>query len=383
MSISRCKKTRQSGFTLIELLVVIAIIGVLVGLLLPAVQQAREAARRSACVNKLKQMGLAVLNYESTNKKLPAAFRTQEMFALQGSPTQTGNNSNHRWGFIPLLLPYMEQLSLHQNLIEDISSNGARPWSFQARNTELAELLCPSEQNGSRMSGAGQSFGRTSYRINRGDLRVHNDWRYPEFPRGPGAAGWTGWNASKKDQNISLKDITDGTSYTIMLGEARIGDNSGNSKAGGWGLLASMGKVNAVPADCEALIGAGGKYSATVTNTAPNQQPGTRWADGHMGFTQFFTLAAPNKPRCASAHETWQINNASSYHPGGAVMSHVDGSVKFYSDNIDDGDSAVGQKMSRDPQIGWHQNTGYRGLSQRGVIGALGSMNGGEVDTGQ
>lgn len=383
MSISQYKKTGRSGFTLIELLVVIAIIGVLVGLLLPAVQQAREAARRSACVNKLKQMGLAVLNYESTTKKLPAAFRTQETFALQGLPTKTGNNQNHRWGFIPLLLPYLEQLSLHQNLIEDISSNGAKPWTAQARFTELTELLCPSEQNGSLMSGAGKSFGRTSYRINRGDLRIHNDWRYPEFPRGPGAAGWTGWNASKKDQNITFKDITDGTSYTIMLGEVRIGDDSGDSRLGGWGLEAGMGKIDARPADCEALIGVGGKYSATVTNNSPNQQPGTRWADGHMGFTQFFTLAAPNKPRCSSNHETWQINNASSYHPGGAVMSHVDGSVKFYSDNIDDGDSAVGQTKSTNPQLGWHQNTGYSGLSQRGVIGALGSMNGGEVDTGQ
>ena len=140
--------------------------------------------------------------------------------------------------------------------------------------------------------------------------------------------------------------------------------------------------MNAVPADCEALIGAGGNYSATETRTAPNQEPGTRWADGHMGFTQFFTLAAPNKPRCASAHETGKSITQVVTIPK-AVMSHVDGSVKFYNDNIDDGDSAVGQKMSRDPQIGWHQNTGYRGLSQRGVIGALGSMNGGEVDTGQ
>ena len=102
MLISQLKKTGRSGFTLIELLVVIAIIGVLVGLLLPAVQQAREAARRSACTNKLKQMGLACLNYESTTKRLPAATRSQEMFAIHGN-----GNSSDRWSFIVHILPFI------------------------------------------------------------------------------------------------------------------------------------------------------------------------------------------------------------------------------------------------------------------------------------
>ena len=116
MLISQHKKTGRSGFTLIELLVVIAIIGVLVGLLLPAVQQAREAARRSACTNKLKQMGLACLNYESTTKRLPAATRSQEMFAIHGN-----GNSSDRWSFIVHILPFIEQLPLHQNLIQKIT----------------------------------------------------------------------------------------------------------------------------------------------------------------------------------------------------------------------------------------------------------------------
>ena len=372
MLISQYKKTGRSGFTLIELLVVIAIIGVLVGLLLPAVQQAREAARRSACTNKLKQMGLAALNYESTNKRLPAATRTQEIYAIYQH-----NNSSPRWSGIVTLLPFVEQLPLHETLMARITSTpGFRPWSGHATtNTELTELLCPSDFNGSRFSGAGTSRGRTSYRFNRGDMRIETWGAWPTAPpRGPGAAGWTGWNTSVKMQNIQFKDIVDGTSNTIMFGEARIGDMSGDPGAGGWGVAAGMAGGKAGPATCEALIGADGKYSPGEVGGASNQ-PGTRWADSEEGFTSFFTHAAPNSARCAVAQEGWQNNPASSYHPGGAVMTHVDGSVKFYNDNIDAGDPTHSQ-------TGWSNANGYSGASQRGVLGALGSMNGGEVTTG-
>ena len=387
MLISQHKKTGRSGFTLIELLVVIAIIGVLVGLLLPAVQQAREAARRSACTNKLKQMGLAALNYESSNKEFPAAFRTPETYAIQGNDSNTGQAGNHRWSFVLNVLPYLEQLPLHQNMIAKITSDsGYRPWkgnNGQKHNgadtvdTELTELLCPSDPSGSRFSGAGTTRGRTNYRINRGDIRMDNGGNNTKFPRGPGYAGWSGWNSNRKEQNLEFKDVTDGTSNTIMFGEARIGDMSGNSRAGGWG-VAAMGNVAAAQVTCDALVGADGKYTTPETGSH-NQQPGTRWADGEEGFTQFFTIASPNSPRCAVQAEGWQCNPASSYHPGGAVMTHMDGSVAFYNDNIDDGDRTQGQTKNINPQIGWHQNTGYSGQSQRGLIGALGSMNGGEV----
>ena len=137
MFISQCKKTGQRGFTLIELLVVIAIIGVLVGLLLPAVQQAREAARRSACTNKMKQLGLAALNYESTNGRLPAATRTQEIYAIYQH-----TNSSPRWSGIVTLLPFIEQLPLHENLMARITSTpGFRPWSWSRYNKYRAHRV--------------------------------------------------------------------------------------------------------------------------------------------------------------------------------------------------------------------------------------------------
>ena len=136
MFLSQSRKTSRGGFTLIELLVVIAIIGVLVGLLLPAVQQAREAARRSACTNKLKQIGLAALNYESSNKRLPSALRTQETYAIHGQA-----NSSGRWSFIVTLLPFMEQLPLHQTLMDKITiDSGARPWKETTVNVTMDKI---------------------------------------------------------------------------------------------------------------------------------------------------------------------------------------------------------------------------------------------------
>ena len=379
MRVSPFRKTDQSnGFTLIELLVVIAIIGVLVGLLLPAVQQAREAARRSSCTNKLKQMQLAMLNYESTNKKFPPQACSQEMRKIH--PVAT---SSRRWGFIPFLLPYLEQLPLHTDLITLVETNSnARPWVQNPAHrgvtrAELTEILCPSDPNTSRTSGPSQTPGRTSYRICRGDKRLEtNESRI----RGVGATGYARVdgkvninNASINDltklkpQSVKMKDITDGTSNTISLGEARISIADGNSRGGGYGIGAGSNGGNAAPSVCAALVGPDGKYTSYTTNA--NQAPGIRWADSEEGFTSFFTFAAPNYPRCGIGNENWACLPPSSYHPGGAVMAHVDGSVKFYNDNINAGDPTVRGK-----------NAGWTGISERRVFGALGSISGGEVN---
>jgi len=108
MTISKSRR----GFTLVELLVVIAIIGTLVGLLLPAVQQAREAARRSACGNNMKQLALSVLNFESTRKRLPAAN--------DRDGNSTGVN-NAGWSWIVMVLPFMEEVNMHTNLSSSTS----------------------------------------------------------------------------------------------------------------------------------------------------------------------------------------------------------------------------------------------------------------------
>ena len=376
MSVLQSQK-RSNGFTLIELLVVIAIIGVLVGLLLPAVQQAREAARRSSCTNKLKQMQLAMLNYESTNQKFPAQGYAPEFRAIHPNAS-----SSARWGFIPLILPYLEQMPLHTAMITLIETNSnARPWRQDAAHrgvtqTELTEILCPSDPNTSRTSGPNQTPGRTSYRICRGDKRLE---RNEARKRGMGVTGYARtdgkYNVQQvigditkiKPQSVKMKDITDGTSNTISLGEARISIASGDSRGGGYGVGAGSNGGNAAPSVCAALVGPDGKYTSFTTNAS--QAPGVRWADSEEGFTSFFTFAAPNYPRCGIGNENWACLPPSSYHPGGAVMAHVDGSVKFYNDNIDAGNPTARGK-----------NAGWTGQSERGVFGALGSISGGEVN---
>ncbi len=192
--------------------------------------------------------------------------------------------------------------------------------------------------------------------------------RWTEDRRGPGVIGYRRWNPGPEEQSLKLKDITDGTSNTICLGEVRICDMSGSSILGGYGITNTVNDLMVGPAACAALIGADFTYSSSGTNAT--QVIGTRWADGEEGFSLFFTHAPPNYARCGVANESRACVPASSYHPGGAVMTHVDGSVKFYNDNIDAGDPTHTQTGG----------TGYKGASQRGVIGALGSIAGGEAN---
>ena len=150
-------RNRRSGFTLIELLVVIAIIAILIALLLPAVQQAREAARRTECKNNMKQLGLALHNYHDTNKKF--------VFRKGG----TSGNSNRLSGFIGLL-PFLEQNTMFQQ----IQANGGGPsaWSgWTYWNHQVKGLICPSDARATPSDG---SVGENNYAFSLGDSITSN-----------------------------------------------------------------------------------------------------------------------------------------------------------------------------------------------------------------
>jgi len=355
----------RSGFTLVELLVVIAIIGILVGLLLPAVQTARESARTTQCGNNMRQLGLAVLGYESAKGIYPSGYANANF-----RPMLSGSNNYNRLSFIAAVLANMEEAKLYDQMISYIKArNDGAPWSTGASSginspfiVQPRSLLCPSEIT--FWATAGQTKP-TSYHCNRGDIPM--DSGYWER-RGPFANDYP----NNGDSPCSSADVRDGTSKTLMLGEVIIGDGTNKLRSGagaGTGMTAGT-----APAYCTSLLAATGDvYSPAYTSN--DWFAGRRWGDSITGYTAFFTAAPPNTPRCGNSGESWYSLPASSYHGAGGVnVTMCDGSIKFISNTIDAGDPSVAQTnpaSATSPQS-------YSGQSIRGIWGAMGTHFGRE-----
>ena len=283
MFVSRSKcQSRSTGFTLIELLVVIAIIAVLIALLLPAVQQAREAARRSQCKNNLKQLGIAMHNYHDTFGTFPMG-----VLNYQSNPT------DNRLCFFQGLLPYVDQSPMY-NLVNFNTSSYV---SFVATNslifTKVPVYMCPSDPNGGNLGSLPQPRGfHANY------LPVQGSTAFTA----PFASNGMFFTIS----SIRMRDITDGTSNTAMMGEL----------------------INS-PDD------------ATVY-----QRRGQVW-ESYDGNTLISTLYPPNTSvtdvipsgcltslRAPCSTSGSPVLSARSFHTGGAHATLADGSVKFVSENI-------------------------------------------------
>lgn len=276
----KVSKTR-GGFTLVELLVVIAIIGTLVGLLLPAVQQAREAARRSACTNNTKQMGLACLNYESTRKRLPAANDRSDQSA--------------GWSWIVHVLPFIEEVNLYNN----ISSNTTRfstGYSATAggtanTNTGLPQLICPSSTLTSPNTGLtdGQR-ALTNYKAAAACSLIAGGTPCSTDGAGTNTGGgvltqaiWT--NMPSPSVNVSyggidLRQVGDGTSKTVMIGEV-----CEATEASSW----ARGQTSWVtPSDQTGIVYATGA-NPPITKKIGRGQTGSFYAGTHQGLGSFHT----------------------------------------------------------------------------------------------
>lgn len=307
----------RRGFTLIELLVVIAIIAILIALLLPAVQQAREAARRTQCKNNLKQIGIALHSYLEANSFFPPSFV---------SDVATGvNTGGGEWSVHARILPYLEQANLYEQVRLELSYED--PVNAFVKPLRIPAYLCPSETRDElRVSGP---YYPLNYGYNGGTWHVWTN-----------ATGQKGDGAFCPNSNFSTAAFTDGTSNTLCFAEVKTFTSyNRDGNAGTAAVPSTTGQV-------EALIAAGGSNLSDSGHT--------EWVDGRVHQTGFTVTLPPNakvnvpgarRPMecdytscredktCTSP--TYAAVTARSWHSGIIHALLMDGSVRVVSENID------------------------------------------------
>jgi prepilin-type N-terminal cleavage/methylation domain-containing protein/prepilin-type processing-associated H-X9-DG protein len=275
--------TRRKAFSLIELLVVMAIIAVLIGLLLPAIQKARDAANRTKCTNNLKQVTLALLNYNDVYGSFP-----------QGTPTGFGSDS---YGFQLFLYPFLEQGAAYEAIyplivVTNGNTNSYNTVQIPANATIIRTLLCPSDEYApkTKFVSNSQAGFSTNYVGNNGSLPFNNS-----LPNG----------ILFTESTVRVTDVIDGTSNTFAMGEIVLVPDSGQ-----WDL---RGKIFDVEE--------GGVFFATI-NT-PNSSVGD--------YIGSYCVPLPQWAPCGAAPYQMALR---SYHTGGVNASFCDGSVQFISNTV-------------------------------------------------
>ena len=330
---------KRNAFTLVELLVVIAIIGALIALLLPAVQNARETARRTQCLNNLKQTGVALQNHHAARNYLPSAAMSKSYSKDERHP-----HSFYRWSALAQLLPYMEQETLHKLL--DLSLPLYMPgagYPISAPNKAgisqlLPGFLCPSDLG----APVKEHMGPTNYAV----------------CSGSGAGGGTPFDtdgAFYVNSETTFGDVTDGSSNTIAVSESLIGEDTVRDSSGAFSsampergykfILGFGGSPDLTDFKCNGSM----NYNSSAGNG--NDPRGFAWCSGEYRSAAYNHYYPPNAKQfdCITSvtvdptpppaqpilYSAYGWRAARSGHPGGVNGAMLDGSVRFFNESID------------------------------------------------
>jgi len=312
----------RSAFTLVELLVVIAIIGVLAGLLLPAIQQAREAARRMNCTSNMRQLVLASMNYESTYKRLPSALVSSTK-GPSGLATSISDISVHA-----RLLTHMEQNAVYNSINFNVGHLHAS--NNTARLVNLPILRCPSDPANAIPATIG---GVNNYNFNSGTVIVYTKTE-SAVAANPFLGTLNHDGVFYHDSALRLASITDGLSNTVGVSERIVGDFNQNistprsdtfrPESGNWNLT---GTLNDAYNDCLAV-------NVTDISKQGFSDVGAPWLRGYHSTTTYYHGNVPNGRSCMFPPSRI-MTTAGSSHVGGVNVGIMDGSTKFVTSNLD------------------------------------------------